>query len=119
MADASRWLSRTMETRYRFVRVDRETGAEKGVIPVLRGGTVTRNNDVRILETAEVGLVGALDIGPDLVRIYMEPVWPDGHTESVPIGTFLASVPKREVRQGYSTATVKLSGRLQAVEVDG
>ena len=107
------WNDRTSSTSYRFMRVSRSTGYETGMIRVLKGGTITRNNDVRIMETAEATLVGDLDIGPDFIRIYMDAEWPDGSAESVVLGTFLPVVPSRDVKDGYSTSTVKMYGRLQ------
>lgn len=107
------WYERTSSTSYRFMRVSRATGYETDMIRVLKGGTVTRNNDARIMETAEADLVGDLSIGPDLVRIYMDAEWPSGETETVALGTFLPVVPSRKVTYGYSTAKVKMYGRLQ------
>ena len=109
----SYWESRMTRTSYRFMRVDRATGNEVGIIPFLKGGTITRNNDVRIMETAETNCTGKFDLGPDFVRVYLEAEWADGHTESVVLGTFLPVAPTREVRTGYSTSTVKMYGRLQ------
>ena len=112
------WKERMTRTTYKFVRVSRKNGLELEVLPMLRGGTITRNNDVRILDTAEVNCVGKFDIGADLVRIYMECEWMGGHTESVVLGTFIPMVPSRSVYNGYSTATVKLYGRLQELLQD-
>lgn len=109
----SHWTKRIAKTSYRFMRVDRETGNETGAIPFLKGGTITRNNDVRVLETAEVECTGTFDLGPDFVRIYLEAEWADGYTETVVLGTFLPVAPSREVYAGYSTSTVKMYGRLQ------
>ena len=109
----SHWTKRIAKTSYRFMRVDRETGNETEAIPFLKGGTITRNNDVRVLETAEVECTGTFDLGPDFVRIYLEAEWSDGYTETVVLGTFLPVAPSREVYAGYSTATVKMYGRLQ------
>lgn len=109
----SYWEKRMTRTSYRFMRVDRATGNEVGIIPFLKGGTITRNNDVRIMETAETNCTGKFDLGPDFVRVYLEAEWADGHTESVVLGTFLPVAPTREVRTGYSTSTVKMYGRLQ------
>lgn len=107
------WNDRIETTRYRFMRVSRETGFETERLTMLKGGTITRNNDVRIMENAEVGVVGDFNIGPDLVRVYMDAEWPDGSTDSVALGTFIPSVPSRSVTPLYSTSTVKLYGRLQ------
>ena len=59
------WKQRTVRDVYRFVRVSRATGEELEMLPMLRGGSITRNNDVRILDTAEVTRVGKFDIGSD------------------------------------------------------
>ena len=112
------WNRRIATTHYRFVRVSRATGDELGALAMLKGGTITRNNDVRIMETAEVDVVGAFNIGPDFVRIYMECSWADGHTESVCLGTFISVTPSRTVHSGYATSTVKLYGRLQELLSD-
>ena len=112
------WKQRMTRTTYRFVRVSRKSGLELEVLPMLRGGTITRNNDVRILDTAEVNCVGDFDIGPDLVRIYMECEWRGGHTETVVLGTFIPMVPSRKVYNRFSTATIKLYGRLQELLQD-
>ena len=114
---ASRWGER-FTARYRYMLVDRATGREKRRLDFLKGGTVTRNNDVRIMESAEVEAVGPVDFGPDLVRIYLDAEWPDGETASVPLGTFLPAGPKRSVTSGYSLSSVKLSGRLQELMDD-
>lgn len=114
----SPWTRRFDKTRYRFMRVDRATGAEVGSLRMLKGGTITRNNDVRIMETATVPVVGEFDIGNDLVRIYLDAEWPDGFKETAVLGTFIPYVPSRNVYGSYSTATVKLYGRLQELIED-
>lgn len=107
------WKDRTSATSYRFMRVSRSTGYETDMIRVLKGGSITRNNDVRIMETAEAELVGSLNVGPDFIRVYMDASWPSGETESVVLGTFLPVIPSRDVKHGYSRAKVKMYGRLQ------
>lgn len=108
----ARWDNRIVRTSYRFVRVDRSTGEEVCEIRALRGGSISRNDDTRTKESAEVGIVGDADFGPDLVRVYMGAEWP-GETASVVLGTFLPSIPSRSVNQLYSTGTLHMSGRLQ------
>ena len=112
------WNDRITRTTYRYVRVSRATGEETDVIPFMKNGSITRNNDVRIMESAEADIVGTLDIGPDLVRVYMVAEFPDGGTETVALGTFVPVVPSRNVRRGYSTASVKMYGRLQELVSD-
>lgn len=118
MADASRWGEEFASTRYRFMRLSRATGLETEQLRVVRGGTISRNNDVRIVESAEVGLVGELDLGPDLVRVHMDVAFRDGSAASEVLGTFVPAVPSRDVAGAYSTATLRLYGRLQELYDD-
>lgn len=111
--DRTKWLERSARTSYRFMRVSRATGLETERLVMLKGGSITRNNDVRVFETAEVEAVGTVDLGPDLVRVYMETEWPDGTTETTVLGTFLPTVPSRGITDQYSKASMKLTGRLQ------
>lgn len=110
MAD---WNERFVSTSYRFMRVRRSDGIETEMLRTLAGGTITRNDDTRIKESAQVGVMGAIDFGPDLVRVYMTAEWADGDRADVPLGTFLPVVPGRNIGAGYSTATVKMYGRIQ------
>lgn len=110
---SSKWQRRTSSTSYRFMRVSRETGLEVDSLPMLKGGSITRNNDVRIMETAEVNAFDRFGIGPDLVRIHMTAEWPDGTVADEVLGTFLPVAPSRSVREGYSLSKVRLYGRLQ------
>lgn len=108
----AKWDERIDLTSYRFMRVDRKTGLETGAVSVLSGGTITRNDDTRIKESAECKLTAPVDFGPDLVRVYMTAEW-GGKSEDVVLGTFLPVVPSRSVRAGYSTSTIRVYGRLQ------
>ena len=107
------WDERIARTSYRFMRVSRATGEEVERIPALKGGTITRNDDVRIKENAEASLVGSYDFGPDLVRVWMDCEWAGGNSASVVLGTFLPVLPSRSVNSGYSKASLKMYGRLQ------
>lgn len=111
--DSSYWYDSFAATRYRFMRVSRATGAETERITVIRGGTVTRNDDTRIKESAELSMVGEYSFGPDFLRVYAEFEWLDGTALDVCLGTFLPVVPGRSIYPGHSKATLKLYGRLQ------
>lgn len=113
------WKRRSTSTRYRFVRVSRATGYEMESLPMLKGGSIERNNDVEIYERATVERVSEFDIGADLVRVYMDAAWPGGETRSECLGTFITAAPTRSVKGSYSTASVELSGRLQELASDG
>lgn len=107
--------SRRFDAAYRYMRVSRATGMETGLLPgFLPGGTIVRNLDTEAKESGSAAHIGALDIGSDLVRVWMDCKWPhDGSTGSVALGTFLPSVSKRSYDGTASTVQVDLSGRLE------
>lgn len=112
--DNSYWDRRIAFTRYRFAMVSRSTGLEvDSNVPVLSGGTITRNDDTRIKESAEVSLADEYDFGPNFLRIFLDAEWDDGTEVEVPLGTFIPVVPSRSVSGMNSTYSVKLYGRLQ------
>lgn len=105
---------------YRLVRVSRTTLMELGTLPnaVLDGSTITRNVDTTEYESASVKMVGSVDVGADLLRVYLDATFEDGTTEHVALGTFSVATPKRDVRGALSEWEVKLSGRLADVNED-
>lgn len=111
--DSAYWYEPFSSTRFRFMRVSRETGHEVERVKVIRGGSISRNDDTRIKESAELDMVGTYSFGPDFLRVYAEFGWLDGQSADVCLGTFLPVIPSREVHNGYSKASVKLYGRLQ------
>lgn len=105
--------TRRFDAAYRFMRVSRATGYEtERLAGFERGGTIERNLDTETKESGSVGHVGALDLGADLVRVWLDATFPDGSTESVALGTFLASTTSRAYDGMASTVDVKLAGRL-------
>lgn len=117
--DSSHWNRRIAFTRYRFAVVSRSTGMEIDPdLPVVHGGTITRNDDTRIKESAEVELLEPYDFGPNLVRVFLDAEWDDGASVEVPLGTFLPVVPSRSVSGRTSKRSVKMYGRLQELMDD-
>ena len=112
--------SRPFTASYRFVRVSRETGMEVGRLPQFRsGGSITRNIDTQTFESAEAPFVGSLDVGADLVRVYLDATFYEtGETATAALGTFLANVPSRSVENTWSESTAKLDGRLKELAED-
>lgn len=110
---ASGWGERFAETRYRFMRVSRATGNETEVVRCLKGGSITRNDDTRIKESAEASLVESYDFGPDLVRVHMNVRTVSGATLDAVLGTFLPVVPSVEITGARHTHSLKMYGRLQ------
>lgn len=100
-------------TTYRYMRVSRKTGYETGEITCLKGGTVTRNDDTRIKESAEATMLEEYDFGPDFVRIYIDGVTRDGTKLTDCLGTFLPVTPSRTINGPVSQYSLKMYGRLQ------
>lgn len=100
-------------TSYRFMRVSRKTGYETEEIPCLKGGTVTRNDDTRIKESATATMVEEYDFGPDFVRIYIDGVTHDGSKLTDCLGTFLPVTPSRTINGPVSQYSLQMYGRLQ------
>lgn len=119
---ATDW-TREFTAGYRLVRVSRATGYELGALDVaVTGGTIERNQDKSMFESASVGYVGLIDVGPDLLRVYLDATFSDGESVSEPLGTFLASTPDSTstpatfaggAAGSMATGTAKLSGRLK------
>ncbi len=106
---------------YRFMRVSRTTGLETEVLDQFRQtGTISRNQDTTSKESGTAEIVGSLDIGADLVRVYLDATGMEsGDEESVVLGTFLPSVSTRDVDGPVSTSSVTFYGRLKEVSDDG
>lgn len=99
---------------YRVMRVSRSTGLETGVVPgVETGGSLERSIDDSVKETGSLSVRGSLDVGADLLRVYLDATFPSGEVERVALGTYLPSVTSRIVGGATSSQTVSLSGRLR------
>ncbi len=109
---ANLWRNVT-ETTYRFLRVSRKSGYEAETITCLRGGTITRNDDTRIKESAELTMLEEYDFGPDLVRVYIDGRFADGTERTACLGTFLPVTPTRSIEGDVQQVSLKLYGRLQ------
>ena len=114
MAD---WLSPFTAT-YRFMRVSRATGYETAQLDGIKGGTLQLNQDTATFESATLGTARYFDLGSDLVRCYLDAAWDDGTTESVCLGTWLATIPGRSVDGVQETCTAYCDGRLQELQDD-
>ena len=110
----SDWL-RPFRAAYRVMRVSRSTGNETGVVRgVVTGGSLERNLDASVKDSGSLSLRGTLDVGSDLVRVYLDAtVLSTGAQESVALGTFLPSATSRTVGGAVASQAVELSGRLK------
>lgn len=112
------WRGR-FKASYRFMRVDRRTGLETGRVGNITGGTITRNQDTSVYETANIDYVGSLDMGTDLLRIYLDAESTNGNdSRTVALGTFLVSTPSIEFDGTKRSGTADLYGRLRELADD-
>lgn len=103
---------------YRFMRVNRITGYETEQIEGILHGTLQVNQDTATFESAVASTAARLDLGADLVRGYLDAEFADGTVESVALGTWLASIPSRDVDGPTETCTAYLDGRLAELQDD-
>lgn len=104
-------------TSFRFMRVDRATGNEvERIMNIKNGGCIERNQD-KDYTTGQVDYSGTLDLGADLLRVYLDADFGDTSVGEA-LGTFVVSAPKRTRRGVNSTGTADLSGRLSEVAED-
>lgn len=104
-------------TSFRFMRVDRASGNEvERIMNIKNGGCIERNQD-KDYTTGQVDYSGVLDLGADLLRVYLDADF-GGPSVGEALGTFVVSAPKRTRRGVNSTGTAGLSGRLSEVAED-
>lgn len=103
----------------RLALVDRVTGLETPCGDVLvRGGTLTRDDGTQCKESASVTVVGDFDPDPMLVRLYAD--FKQGEdTQSVALGTFVASIDSDSYDGAAHMLSVALDGRLTELAQDG
>lgn len=112
------WLSH-FEASYRFVSVDRTSGAELEVLDNVRGKSISRNQDTDTFETASIEYIGNLDIGNNLIRIYLDATDSmTGERVSEALGTYNVEIPKAEFSGSHSDSTANLYGRLKELYQD-
>lgn len=105
---------------YRVMRVSRTSNMETSRLQtVVAGGTITRNQDTRVVEQASLTLIGDESVGSDLLRIWADITYENGTKESVALGTFLPNSPKRQVKGEQIVSTpITLYGRLRELDDD-
>lgn len=111
--------SQPFDVSYRVMRVNRGTGRETGRLDMtVQGGSISRDIDTEIRESAQLTVEGRVDLGTDRLRIYADCQWHDGEEASIALGTFLPNVPKRSVSGEESTSHLELYGLLQEAADD-
>lgn len=110
--------TRPFTASYRFMRVSRRSGYEDGQIAGIIGGTLEINQDTEVYESARLRTEEYFDLGSDLIRGYLDATWGDGTAESVCLGTWLPSIPSRDVDGPLDSCTAYCDGRLQELQDD-
>lgn len=112
--------SEPFDAEYRHMRVSRATGLETELLAQFdQAGTLSYNQDKQTKASGTCTVHEALDIGADLVRVYLDATGQvTGWHESVCLGTYLPSVASYDVDGGTRKATVKLDGRLKELADD-
>lgn len=110
--------SKRFDASYRFMRVSRKTGLEMERLRNLKnGGYLSRNSNTAVFESGQVEYVGALDLGADFMRVYLDADFGSGK-ESVALGTYLATVEDVDVNGGVRSGKAKLYGLLKLLQDD-
>lgn len=110
--------SRPFDASYRLVAVDRGTGSEVGeVAGAVSGGSVSRNQDSEVKESATVEVVGLRPLGSCLVRVYLDAAQ-GGEVRSECLGTFVPHAPSSTFDGSSTRSTLNLSGRLSELTGD-
>lgn len=110
--------TRPFDASYRFMRVSRIDGYESEQLGGIKSGTLQINQDTATYESLQLGTARHFDLGADLIRGYLDARWDDGTQESVCLGTWLASIPSRDVDGILENCTVYCDGRLQELQDD-
>lgn len=110
--------SEPFDASYRFMRVSRADGFESEQLDGIKSGMLKVNQDTATYESADLDAVRRFDLGADLIRGYLDAEWEDGTQESVCLGTWLASIPSRDVDGTLEECTVFCDGRLQELQDD-
>lgn len=103
---------------FRAVYVDRSSGLETGTVAgLLKGGTVSRNQDTDSKESATVTVAGSFSPGSRLVRLYAD-VAQGAESSTVCLGTFVPTVTGDSFDGAATTWAVDLDGRLSELSAD-
>lgn len=87
MADS--W-TRPFDASYDFVRVSRETGLELDFVrDIENGGSIERNANTALYETASLDFADKFDVGNDFLRVYLNASFSDGSERRECLGTFM------------------------------
>lgn len=106
------------DASYVLAAVDRRTGAEcePGAVEV-SGGSISRNLDSEAKESGSLEVVGRLDLGPALARVYLVATQ-GGEASRECLGTFVPQAPASTFTGSAWSASASLAGRLSEIAGD-
>ncbi len=116
MADS--W-TRPFDASYDFVRVSRETGLElEFVRDIENGGSIERNANTALYETASLDFADRFDVGNDFLRVYLNASFSDGSERRECLGTFMPQVDSVDIDGAYREGQINAYGLLKLLKDD-
>ena len=116
MADS--W-TRPFDASYDFVRVSRETGLELDFVrDIENGGSIERNANTALYETASLDFADKFDVGNDFLRVYLNASFSDGSERRECLGTFMPQVDSVDIDGAYREGQINAYGLLKLLKDD-
>lgn len=116
MADS--W-TKPFDASYDFVRVSRETGLELDFVrDIENGGSIERNANTALYETASLDFVDKFDVGNDFLRVYLNASFSDGSKRRECLGTFMPQVDSVDIDGAYREGQINAYGLLKRLKDD-
>ena len=116
MADS--W-TRPFDASYDFVRVSRETGLELDFVrDIENGGSIERNANTALYETASLDFADKFDVGNDFLRVYLNATFSDGSERRECLGTFMPVVDSVDIDGAYREGQINAYGLLKRLKDD-
>ena len=116
MADS--W-TRPFDASYDFVRVSRETGLEVDFVrDIENGGSIERNANTALYETASLDFADKFDVGNDFLRVYLNATFTDGSKRRECLGTFMPQVDSVDIDGAYREGQINAYGLLKRLKDD-
>ena len=116
MADS--W-TRPFDASYDFVRVSRATGLEVDFVrDIENGGSIERNANTALYETASLDFADKFDVGNDFLRVYLNATFTDGSKRRECLGTFMPVVDSVDIDGAYREGQINAYGLLKRLKDD-
>lgn len=115
---ADDWV-RPFDASYDFVRVSRETMLETDFVrDIKNGGTIERNANTALYETASLDFAGIFDVSNDYLRVYLNAVFTNASKKRECLGTFMPQVDSVDIDGAYREGQINAYGLLKRLQDD-